>query len=537
MNAPLDSLPITVFDCQTTGASPGGGHLIELAWARFPTENLRDRTRVHSFLVALPRGQTVPPRISELTAITDDMLSSGISCEELSKMLPPLFRGRVPVAHFARFEERWIAFLLSPGQNDPGISRFICTREIARRLYPGLPRKGIRALAGYLGLSMERHRRARDHVLATVHIWKRELQDLRKAGVTTPEQLRKMLSAPPPETNGFSYPLPREDRLSLPDSPGVYRFLSKRGKVLYAGRAASLRRRVNSYFTRRKGPERTLELVSQVYQVAVEECHTPLEAALLEFQTIREHDPAYNVALRDRGENILFLSGRSGEGAAWGPVTSRSPALLLPELLRALNSGETVSPGELGLDYLPLQEGALKEGLRLFREDFPASALLTMEGLLAAGRELWLRDREEEAKDEDDIDEPREVLDAASVRSRLEGILTAGAGDLRRGAWFRLLGWSKLVWKPSGRSDVRVLSMRGGKVEDAYWAADWPKASAATPVGPERPGQLDGEAYDLLRVLHSQVRRISSEGRFEAIHLPGGSRLDPERVSSLYGYV
>lgn len=537
MDTPLDTLAVSMFDCQTTGASPGGGNLMELAWARFPSRNGRGKVPVYSFLVALPRGQTVPPRISALTGITDDMLRDGISCDELAKMLLPLFCGRVPVAHFAPFEERWIASLLSPREEGLGMPRFICTREIARRLYPGLPRKGIRALAGYLGLSMERQRRAADHVLATVHIWRREMRDLKAAGVTTLEQLREMLSAPPPETTGFSYPLPREDRLSLPDSPGVYRFLSKEGEVLYAGRAASLKRRVNSYFTRRKGPERTLELVSQVHHVKVEECATPLEAALLEFATIREHDPPYNVALRDRGEGILFLSGKRGAGAEWGPVPSRSPALLLRKLLHALNSGETVSAEELGLDYLPLRKEALKDGFRMFMEEVPSPAALTMEGLLAAGRELWLWDRNEKEEGEGDIGKPLEFLDPVSVCSHLKRISAEGARDLRLGAWFRLLGWSELIWIPSGQRDVRVLSMREGRVADGHWLTGGPKTLAASAISPENRGQLDGEAYDLLRVLHSQVRRVSSEGRLEAIHLPGGERLDPERVSLLYRYV
>lgn len=535
MNTPLDTMPISVFDCQTTGASPGGGHLLELAWVLLPAGNRRCKIRVHSFLVALPPGQTVPSRVSGLTGITDEMLRGGISCDELSRMVIPLLRGRVPVAHFASFEERWIASLLSPRQEGPPIPRFICTREIARRLYPKLPRKGIRAAAGYLGWSMERRRRAAGHVLATVHIWRRELLDLKEAGVSTLEQLWEMLSGPPPAASGFSYPLPREERLSLPESPGVYRFLSGKGGVLYAGMATSLRRRVNSYFTRRKGPERILELVSRVHHVEVEECATPLEAALLEFRTIREHDPPYNVALRDRGENVLYPCPGQGNGPAWGPVLSRSPALLIRELLQALVSGETVSAPKLGLNYLPLRKGALKDGFRLFREEFPTPDTLTMEALLAAGREMWPRDREE-GEEDGDAGRNREHLNAESVRSHLRSLLSAGARDLRLGAWFRLLGWSELVWIPSGRSGIRVLSLRGGRVAGADWLAEGTKAFVS-PVRPERRGQLDGEAYGLLRVLHSQVRKVSSEGRLEAIQIPGGRRLGPEKVSLLYRYV
>jgi DNA polymerase-3 subunit epsilon len=548
----LNSLPVSIFDCQTTGASLGRGSLLELAWALLP-QGPQDRdVQVHSFLAALPPGQTVPSRITRITGITDDMLKDAILPGELARLIAPLFRSTVPVAHFAAFEQRWIDHLVEENLRDVSPPRFICTREIARRLHPRLPRKGIRAMAGYLGFTMDEYRRAGGHVLATVRIWKELLKELKERGVTTLGQLEEFLSRPVPGTGGgFRYPLPREDRLTLPGSPGVYRFLSLRGDVLYVGKATSLKSRVNSYFTRRKGSEKLLELVSQVHRVEVEECATPLEAAMLEVSEIAGHDPPYNVALRNRGTGVSFLSEDlereiqgAGEGAAWGPLATCSPAMLLHGLLHSINSGEPVSPSVMGFDRLPLEDGALEEGCRLFREQVAHGEKMGVKDLLSAGRGLWRTgegpDGECGADTEGEQDEetarvPVESIDGEGVRGHLEWILVRGTRDLRRGAWFRLLGWSSIVWAPRAGAGERMVSVAAGDLLDSRWLSGKDVPFPAVPVpGRDRLRQLDGLAFRRLCVLDSEVRRITAEGALICFRLPGGRSLGPEEVASVY---
>ena len=98
-------------------------------------------------------------------------------------------------------------------------------------------------------------------------------------------------------------------RLNLPDRPGIYRMQRYDGSLLYIGKAGSLKRRVNSYFTR-KGPhgEHTLEMLSQACKLDITETATAFEAALLETDEIKRCSPPYNKALRRKQRKLVFCS-------------------------------------------------------------------------------------------------------------------------------------------------------------------------------------------------------------------------------------
>ena len=86
----------------------------------------------------------------------------------------------------------------------------------------------------------------------------------------------------------------------LPTTPGVYLMKSASGRVLYVGKADSLRGRVASYFGAR-GPEdaRISRMVTEVADVEYIVTDTVSEAYLLESNLIKEHRPRFNIRLRD----------------------------------------------------------------------------------------------------------------------------------------------------------------------------------------------------------------------------------------------
>ena len=86
----------------------------------------------------------------------------------------------------------------------------------------------------------------------------------------------------------------------LPTSPGVYLMKNAAGRVLYVGKADSLRGRVASYFGAR-GPEdaRIVRMVTEVADVEYIVTDTVSEAYLLESNLIKEHRPRFNIRLRD----------------------------------------------------------------------------------------------------------------------------------------------------------------------------------------------------------------------------------------------
>src|SRR5687767_3032129 len=88
-----------------------------------------------------------------------------------------------------------------------------------------------------------------------------------------------------------------EQRRRLPDAPGVYLFSDARGRVIYVGKALSIRKRVGGHFSK-KGGEST-ELARQADSIDFLVTETEAEALLAEQQFIKRHRPIFNVRLRD----------------------------------------------------------------------------------------------------------------------------------------------------------------------------------------------------------------------------------------------
>ena len=91
----------------------------------------------------------------------------------------------------------------------------------------------------------------------------------------------------------------REKVRLLPHTPGVYQFLDADGKILYVGKAKDLRHRVGSYFAKHHPDGKTRMLVKRIADLRVIVVPTEFEALLLENSLIKEHQPRYNINLRD----------------------------------------------------------------------------------------------------------------------------------------------------------------------------------------------------------------------------------------------
>jgi excinuclease ABC subunit C len=103
---------------------------------------------------------------------------------------------------------------------------------------------------------------------------------------------------------------------ALPQSPGVYVFKDREGGVLYVGKAANLKNRVRSYFQAGNSDQRYFieRLQHELGDLETYVAESEKEAALLENSLIKEHQPRYNVKLRDDKE---FLSLRLDPAAIW----------------------------------------------------------------------------------------------------------------------------------------------------------------------------------------------------------------------------
>lgn len=553
---PLSQLDVLVVDCQATAAAPRG-HLLEIGWAQI-RETVTQR---HTCLIALPDGERIPPAVSRITGITEPMMRAAIDRQlawcALSGHAATLAQQPAPtVIHFARFE---LPFLRALADGVLPLD-VVCTHDIARRLLPDLPRRSLRALAGYFGRAVGALRRSADHVDATAFVWQELVRLLDAIGVSTWAALREWLAEPGvfPRSRRRVWPMPREVRLSLPDAPGIYRMLRTDGSVLYVGKAASLHHRVNSYFRKQHGVhERSLEMLSQARAISFDVTPTPLEAALLEPDEIKRHQPPYNIAFTVRRRALWFASDDLG-------ARSRAPSSECPlgpfassdtlDRFVALARGDRAAlmSGPWGPDeptFLAGHGAFCAAHPELSRADITPPARL-----LRLGTRLWRqgrRDRDTDDDGEDDASDRRRRSPAWTpelVIVSLEWLALRAALARRRSIWLTRLFDSSLVWREPGDSCARAIVLEKGQLAWAGVANGEIGAGAAVDaVPPIPPGHSRSpaarreaftlDAYDRLRVLTTELKRLVAAGAPVALRFGVGTGLDAARTASALWWV
>ena len=140
----------------------------------------------------------------------------------------------------------------------------------------------------------------------------------------------------------------REKILNLPDLPGVYMYLDKRGRVIYVGKAKRLKRRVSSYFNRRHDVTRTNLLVRNIVDLRFIVVHSEEDALHLENAMIKEYQPHYNVLLKDDKSypwivvtrelypRVFMTREKDIPGRYYGPYSNVQSAKVVLDLIRLI---------------------------------------------------------------------------------------------------------------------------------------------------------------------------------------------------------
>jgi excinuclease ABC subunit C len=150
------------------------------------------------------------------------------------------------------------------------------------------------------------------------------------------------------------------DKLTMPDTPGVYFFLGEKREILYIGRATSLRNRVRSYFAPdllEKRSELIANMVLDAKTVEWTETDSVLEAMILEANLIRTHKPRSNTRSKDdKSYNHVIITEEE-----W-------PRVLV---VRGKDLTEQFTDNEIAHTFGPFPNGQLlREALKIIRRIF-----------------------------------------------------------------------------------------------------------------------------------------------------------------------
>jgi len=507
----LKTAPVFFLDLQTTGAKPDVANILEIAWGSLRSE------KVESYLIEQPDGESVPRRIQFITGIFDeDMTHARFLGDVLTQLKNYITQEVGPdalaVIHFAQFEK---PFLLDAFERAGETVPFsiLCTHEIAKRLLPNLPTRGIKGLAGYFGCPSGELKRATAHVQATQVIWQGLVAALEEKGLHTLNDLQQWLQETPKASRSkYEYPLPKEKRLSLPKKPGVYRMISRWGEVLYVGKATSLHDRVNSYFRGQKNRDtRKLEMLTQVWDLQVTTVSSPLEAALLETDEIKRLNPPYNVSLKVGHRELAFFNRdftswntEADEEHVIGPFSN---AMALDSILRlsvSLQSPEFDSH----MFFEPLDANLLKDGFALFceRHGFEKEAFTSVRSILAVGLN-WYRQLEEVEEDES-IDAVTEIeedtnedveLTAEDIADKFERHFIRSAAT-----YLRTKKLTKLL-----NAQIKI---KADKITSLQFQGGHLVSTLSSDPRPQNPWQnLSIDTYDRMTVLLTELNKLRSQ--------------------------
>lgn len=312
-----------VVDIETTGGGIRWSRITEIA------VYLHDGTRLlDSFCTLVNPQMPIPPFISQLTGITDEMVQDAPTFEEIAPTLDQLTQGCIFVAHNVSFDYNFIrhefARLSQPYERDR-----LCTVRLSRHFIPGLASYSLGRLCQDINIPLQDRHRASGDAHATMLLLERLLQS---AGT---DQLQAFVSSGSP-FEALNRRLKSVRLEDIPQSAGILYLLNEAGEPLLIEGATNLRRRAIA-FLKNKAGRMGSSLLPQLSDIHFEETGSGLLALLLANEEVVKKKPAFNKAAAkppvrwkltatEGADGFLYLGVARSEQGEPGPYTSRKAA-------------------------------------------------------------------------------------------------------------------------------------------------------------------------------------------------------------------
>ena len=274
-----------IVDIETTGGHANANGITEVAICLHDGKKVTQR-----YSTLINPKQDIPVYIRALTGITNEMVQEAPPFDEVAADIYHLLHGKIFVAHNVNFDYSFIRHhLLSAGYELQ--SPKLCTVRLGRKIMPGLPSYSLGKFCHYLGIPNDARHRAAGDAEATATLFTLLLQQDTGNHVQAMLKQKSKDQTLPPN-------LPKEDIDKLSYTPGVYYFHDEKGKVIYVGKARSVKKRVLSHFSGNNAGYQRQEFLKNIYHVSYQDCGTELVAFVLEAIEIKRLWPKYNRSLK-----------------------------------------------------------------------------------------------------------------------------------------------------------------------------------------------------------------------------------------------
>ncbi|OGS69022.1 MAG: DNA polymerase III subunit epsilon [Flavobacteria bacterium RIFCSPLOWO2_12_FULL_35_11] len=286
----------TIIDIETTGHS---SKITEISIFVYDGEKVIDE-----FTTLVNPECSIPPFITNLTGITNAMVSNAPKFYEIAKKVAEITKDTIFVAHNVNFDYN----IIQKEFKDLGFEfkrKKLCTVRLSRKLIPNLRSYSLGALCVTQNIVIKDRHRAKGDAEATVILFEKLLR------LDTENVFNSFLN---PRSKQSTLPplLPKKTVDELSENSGVYYFKNEKNEIIYVGKAKNIKQRVLSHFYDKSKKEITMCL--ETSNVSCVETGSELLALLLESSEIKNIYPKYNRAQRRALESVGLFAYEDRDG-------------------------------------------------------------------------------------------------------------------------------------------------------------------------------------------------------------------------------
>jgi len=290
-----------IVDIETTGGFASGNKITEISIL------IHDGTSVvNSFETLLNPNQNIPGYIEALTGISNQMVVDSPTFAEVAGDIYQLLENTVFVAHNVNFDFSFIKHELAQCGYDLQCKK-LCTVRLARKLLPGYPSYSLGKLCDRLSIKIDNRHRAGGDAAATAILFKMLLDADKEDTILQSLKKGTKEHVLPPN-------LDKSEIEKLPSEPGVYYFKNQKGKIIYIGKAKSIKKRVSSHFTGNNTSRQRQNFLKDIFTIDFEPCGTELMAFILEATEIKRLWPENNRALKHPQQKYALYAFENQRG-------------------------------------------------------------------------------------------------------------------------------------------------------------------------------------------------------------------------------
>ncbi len=279
-------MKFAIVDIETTGGHANAHGITEIAIVLHNGKQVEGK-----YETLINPQQPIPPYIATMTGISNAMVAAAPLFTEVAEQIYNLLKDRIFIAHNVNFDYSFIKYHLQSAGYNLNVKK-LCSVRMSRKLLPGFQKYGLGSLCRELNIQIENRHRAGGDALATAKvfeiIWEKHGENAINEFLLSDNKNQVL----PPN-------LPGHHVKRLPLQSGVYYFKDKKGKIIYVGKATSLKYRVLSHFTGNNSSKRRQDFLREIYSIEYTTTSSEFTASVLESAEIKKLWPKYNISQKN----------------------------------------------------------------------------------------------------------------------------------------------------------------------------------------------------------------------------------------------